>query len=108
MPATRLLTNSVPLSPQAIARALLSPWAHRDTLKPRGTLILSTRISPGALGAGGWAMGASGELAISAGCPCFQAGGAWAKAEDPRVRASRIASDVEMNGRMVNLPFEDR
>src|SRR5216684_337809 len=97
LPATRLLTNSVPLSPQVIARALLSPCAHRDTLKPRGTLILSTRISPGALGAGGWAMGASGELAIL--------GGAWAKAEDARVRASKTASDVEMNGRMVGPPL---
>src|SRR5262245_48886071 len=75
LPATRLDTNSVPLSPHVIARALLMPEAHRLTLKPAGTLILSTGISPGALGAGGWAMGASGELASSAGCPCFQVGG---------------------------------
>src|SRR5213594_1178244 len=75
LPATRLLTNSVPLSPQVITRALLSPCAQSETLKPGGTLILSTGISPGALGAGGWAMGASGESAMLGGWPCFQVGG---------------------------------
>ena len=67
----RLLTKSVPLSPQAITRALLSPCAQSETLKPGGTLILSTGISPAAFGAGGWGIGASGEVAMLAGCPCF-------------------------------------
>src|SRR2546426_12400255 len=80
LPATRLLTNSVPLSPQVITRALLIPCAQRETLKPGGTLILSTGISPGALGAGGCAMGARVESAILDGWPCFQVGGGlgWA------------------------------
>src|SRR3989454_12361670 len=77
LPATRLLTNSVPLSPQVITRALLIPCAQREALKPGGTLILSTGISPGALGAGGCAMGARVESAILDGCPCFQVGGGW-------------------------------
>src|SRR2546426_10077635 len=80
LPATRLLTKSVPLSPQVMARALLIPCAQRETLKPGGTLILSTGISPGAFGAGGWGMGASVESAMLAGWPCFQGGGgggAW-------------------------------
>ena len=50
----------------------------------------------------------SGELAIPAGCPCFQVGGAWAKAGDASPRAMVTASDVRMNGRMVDLPLEDR
>src|SRR2546426_9067847 len=63
-----------------MARALLIPCAQRETLNPGGTLIFSTGISPGALGAGGWAMGASGESASSRGWPCFQVGGAcWAR-----------------------------
>ncbi len=62
-----------------MTRALLMPLAHSSTLKPDGTLILSTGISPGAFGAGGWAMGDSVELSISLGCPCFHDGGAcWA------------------------------
>src|SRR3989475_10887466 len=62
-----------------MTRALLMPLAHSSTLKPDGTLILSTGISPGAFGAGGWAMGGSGELSISLGWPCFHDGGArWA------------------------------
>src|SRR2546428_6695702 len=62
-----------------MTRALLMPLAHSSTLKPDGTLILSTGISPGAFGAGGWAMGDSVELSISLGCPCFPDGGAcWA------------------------------
>ena len=72
---TRLETNRVPLSPQVMTRALLIPWAQSETLNPAGTLSLSTRISPGALGAGGCATGASGESAIVAGWPCFQVGG---------------------------------
>jgi hypothetical protein len=64
LPATRLPTKSVPLSPHVIARALLMPEAHNSTLKPAGTLILLTGISLGALGAGGWAIGASMESAM--------------------------------------------
>src|SRR3989442_3587361 len=62
-----------------MTRALLMPLAHSSTLKPDGTLILSTGISPGAFGAGGWAVGDSVELSLSLGWPCFHDGGAcWA------------------------------
>src|SRR5215813_1950431 len=95
-----------------MTRALLRPLAQRDTLKPGGTLILSTGISPGALGAGGWAIGASIESAMLAGWPCFQGGGGvacWAGAswasESPT--ASATVSDVRMMQRIVGLPFED-
>src|SRR2546425_11102704 len=79
----RLDTNSVPRSPQVMVRALLSPCAHSSTLKPDGTLILSTGISPGAFGAGGWAMGDSVEFSISLGCPCFHVGGGCCAATRP-------------------------
>ena len=85
------------------------PSAHTLTLKPGGSLILSTGISPGALGAGGAGMGASGEFAISGGRPCFQAGGAaggccaGTVAVNAR-RASATTTDVKVLGRMVNLP----
>ncbi len=105
LPATRLLTKSVPLSPHTMARALLMPWAHSETLKPRGTLILSTGISLAAAGPGGWAIGARVELARSAGWPCFHGGGAWAEAGGARTSASVTASSVPMTGRMVSLPL---
>src|SRR6266849_654988 len=112
--ATRLLTKRVPLSPQVIARALLIPCAQSETLKPGGTLILSTGISPGALGAGGWAIGASGESAMLGGWPCFQVGGGcggcWASANGPRAntRARAITTEVRMMRSMRGLPFEER
>src|SRR5262249_31624973 len=115
LPATRLETNSVPLSPHTISRALLIPCAHSDTLKPAGTLILSTGISPDALGAGGCAMGASVESAMFAGWPCFQGGGGcgwrcWAPASGPRASASarRTATEVSVMRSMGSLPFGDR
>src|SRR5439155_15328764 len=107
LPATRLETNRVPLSPQVMARALLIPCAQRETLNPGGTLIFSIGISPGALGAGGWAMGASGESASSRGWPCFQVGGAcWARVSEASASTtpSASASDVRMMRRMVSLP----
>src|SRR5437867_9242727 len=110
LPATRLLTNSVPLSPQVITRALLIPCAQREALKPGGTLILSTGISPGALGAGGWAMGASVESAMLGGWPCFQVGGAcWAPASGASASptTSAAVSDARMMRRMMSLPHED-
>src|SRR5262245_57280666 len=112
LPATRLLTKSVPLSPHVMTRALLMPLAQSDTLKPRGTLILSTGISPGALGAGGWAMGASVESAMLAGWPCFQGGGGvacWAGASWASESPTRVAtaSEVRMMRRMVTLLLED-
>src|SRR2546423_288485 len=64
-----------------MARALLMPDAHSSILKPGGTLSLLTGISAAGSGAGGWAIGASGEPARSAGWPCFHDGGAagrWA------------------------------
>src|SRR5688572_11351328 len=91
LPATRLDTNSVPLSPHVIARALLIPLAHSSTLKPCGTLILLIGISPGALGAGGWATGASGEFAISGGWPCFHEGGGGACANPNVVMVATAA-----------------
>src|SRR5690349_7691782 len=59
-----------------MARALLMPLAHSSTLNPCGTLMELIGISPGALGAGGWATGDSVELSSSLGCPCFHVGGA--------------------------------
>jgi hypothetical protein len=94
----------VPLSPQVMTRALLIPWAHRLALKPAGSLILSTGISPGALGAGGWATGANGEFASSAGWPCFQGGGAagccaWAGISHDVTAASTNTLNVITNMR---------
>src|SRR3989441_12054256 len=73
-----------------MTRALLIPLAHSSTLKPAGTLILSTGISPGAFGAGGWGVGGSVELSISLGWPCFPDGGArWGAARPaPRTNAT--------------------
>src|SRR5207249_11242545 len=90
-----------------MARALLIPCAQRETLNPGGTLIFSIGISPGALGAGGWAMGASGESASSRGWPCFQVGGAcWARVSEASASTtpSASASDVRVMRRMVSLP----
>src|SRR5882672_277416 len=112
-PATRLLTKSVPLSPQVMARALLIPLAHTETLKPGGTLILSTWSSPSAAGAGGWGMGASIESAMLAGWPCFQGGGGslacWAGARGASASpmTSAAVSDAGMMRDMMSLPFED-
>src|SRR4030095_11624816 len=78
LPAVRLETKSVPFSPHVMTRALLMVCAQSTTFKPAGTLILSTGISPGALGAGGWAIGARAESAIDDGWPCFHGGGAGA------------------------------
>src|SRR3989442_6232349 len=77
-----------------MTRALLMPLAHSSTLKPDGTLILSTGISPGAFGAGGWAMGGSGELSISLGWPRFPDRGACGAANRAvaRTNATTTAS----------------
>src|SRR5262245_60477580 len=89
-----------------MTRALLMPWANSSTLQPAGTLILATGISPAALGAGGWGTGASGELASSAGCPCFHGGGAagcWAWAgisHDVTTTSSRMVNAITRVGRM--------
>src|SRR5262245_14391735 len=64
-----------------MARALLSPSAQMLILKPGGSFTASIGMSLAGVGAGGWAMGANGEFANSAGWPCFQGGGAcWAPA----------------------------
>src|SRR5260370_17890751 len=101
LPATRLLTKSVPLSPHTMTRALLMPLAHSETLKPRGTLILSTGISLAAAGAGGWAIGARVELARSAGWPCFHGGGAWAEAGEARASASTTTRESWLTSRII-------
>src|SRR5512144_2376095 len=89
LPATRLDTKSVPLSPHVIARALLIPLAHSSTLNPCGPLILPTGISAAGFGAGGCATGDSGELAIAGGWPCFHdGGGCWARANGATVRTA--------------------
>src|SRR5262245_57364099 len=118
LPATRLDTNSVPLSPHVIARALLMPWAHSSAWKPGGSLILAMGISPGAFGDGGWAIGARVESAIEAGWPCFQGGGACpdeggaATSPTPSSPASNEGARRNRNGerirRMVSLLHEDR
>src|SRR2546428_9107137 len=85
-----------------MTRALLIPLAHSSTLKPAGTLILSTGISPGAFGAGGWAMGDSVELSISLGWPCFHDGGACWGATRPA--ASQNATTTESASAYRNGP----
>ncbi len=107
LPATRLLTKSVPLSPHTMARALLMPLAHSETLKPRGTLILSTGISLAAAGPGGWAIGARVELARSAGWPCFHGGGAWATAGEAGASASITTREMWVTGRIVVASSKD-
>src|SRR5207247_11394434 len=82
-----------------MARALLIPYAHRETVKPGGTLIFSKGISPGALGAGGCAMGARGESFIAGGIPCFH-GGSCALAETARAPTMSTATEVTMMRRM--------
>src|SRR5215468_4932483 len=106
LPATRLDTNSVPLSPQVMARALLIPWAHSSALKPGGTLSFWIGISPGAAGAGGWAIGASVESAIDDGWPCFQGGGACPEAigASASPRSDITAKEVSVRGVMVEPP----
>ena len=95
-----------------MARALLIPEAQSSALKPGGTLILSTGISPAALGAGGWGMGASVESAMLGGWPCFQDGGAaccaHASAASMHPTVNATVSDVSVIRRMMSLPFEDR
>src|SRR5215510_3293152 len=112
LPATRLDTKRVPLSPQVMARALLRPEAQSSALKPGGSLMLPTGMSAAALGAGGWGMGASVESAMLAGCPCFHDGGAaccaHANAETRATTTKATASDVSVMRRMRFLPCEDR
>src|SRR5215831_2272657 len=96
-----------------MARALLMPAAQSSTLKPGGTLILSTGMSAAALGAGGCGMGARVESAMFDGCPCFHVGGGccacWAETHGTSARATMKAEATsEMKNRMVNLLFEDR
>src|SRR5262245_59863863 len=96
-----------------MARALLMPAAHSSTLKPGGTLILSTGMSAAAMGAGGWGMGAREESAMLAGCPCFQGGGAaaccaHARADTRAMSMRATASDVSVMRRMRFLLCEDR
>src|SRR5438445_150408 len=69
-----------------MTRALLIPWAQSETLKPAGTLSLSTGISPGALGAGGCATGAS-VADVPAVRACRIPGNAPAVLSDGRPRA---------------------
>jgi hypothetical protein len=52
-------TNTVPLSPTRIERALGTPPAKTSTLNPDGTLSLATGSLSGAVGIGGAAIGAS-------------------------------------------------
>src|SRR5260370_34821529 len=87
-----------------MARALLMPWAHSETLKPRGTLILSTGISLAAAGPGGWAIGARVELARSAGWPCFHGGGPWAEAGGAEEGAGVTPGTGPGAGRPVGRP----
>src|SRR5207248_55885 len=85
------------------------PLAQSSTLKPAGTLILSTGISLAAFGAGGCGMGASAESASEDGWPCFHVGGAWADAHDTTATtATTRATATNLRDRMVNLPFENR
>src|SRR5205814_5165536 len=91
------------------------PDAHSSTLKPGGTVILSTGMSAAAFGAGGCAMGARVESAIVDGWPCFHVGGGcgcacWAEAHGTSAAAARTSSTttIDLRYRMVNLPFEDR
>ena len=68
-------TKIVPLSPRAIMRAPGMPCAQISTLKPGGTLSLSTWIFSTGVTVIGEACGASLESAMLDGWPCFQAGG---------------------------------
>jgi hypothetical protein len=54
---------------------LWRPSAQTLIENPGGSLIWLTGIWLAGVGAGGKGMGASVEVAISGGCPCFQAGG---------------------------------
>ena len=65
----------MPCEPQAIARAFGIPSAHTLIVNPGGSLTWSIWIWLAGVGAGGRGTGASGELAMSAGWPCFHAGG---------------------------------
>ena len=52
-------TNTVPLSPMRIERALATPAANTSTLKPGGALSFATGSLSAAVGIGGGAIGAS-------------------------------------------------
>src|SRR5712664_3621577 len=83
------------------------PCAHSSTLKPDGTLILSTGISPGAFGAGGCAIGDSDELSMSFGCPCFHDGGACWAARGPVASTKATATVTDSANRNVRSLMMD-
>src|SRR5439155_13414778 len=73
-------TNTVPLLPSAMERAPGRPSAQTSTLKPAGTLSLSTGRSFAALPVTSIANGCRGDFSCSALRPCCQEGGAAAGA----------------------------
>src|SRR5712691_2002372 len=81
-------------------RAPGRPSAQTSTLKPAGTLSLSTGSSLAALPVTSIAKGCKGELACSAPRPCCQEGGAeggcWANAAV--VNAARNAGNTTARG----------
>src|SRR5882724_12931312 len=89
------------------------PSAHTLILNPVGSLILFTWICAAGVGVGGAATGASGELAMSGGRPCCQAGGGcggcWAAASGPRAstRATAATTEVKVMRNIDGLPFID-
>src|SRR5438132_9641819 len=95
----RVPTNTVPLSPCAIERAPGMPSAHTSTLKPAGTLSLSTGRSFAGLPVISIANGCSDDSDIADGLPCCQEGGgeaaglscAWALVNAARTAAARAA-----------------
>src|SRR5689334_303932 len=95
----RVPTKSVPLSPCAMVRAPGMPSAHTSTLKPAGTLSLSTGRSFADLPVISIANGCSVDSCIAAGLPCCQEGGgdaaglscACAAVNAPRTAAASAA-----------------
>ncbi len=67
--------KTVPFGPVTIVRPPGWPCDQTSALKPVGSFSLSTGILSSAVAIGGSGCGASGELAMLAGMPCFQIGG---------------------------------
>src|SRR6266571_1449783 len=81
------------------------PLAQSSTLKPAGTLMVLTGISLAALGAGGWACGARGELAWSGVRPCCHVGGAcWARTGMARRRIMRMVRSAAFMACLLEVP----
>src|SRR5687767_12208742 len=89
-----------------MARPPGRPLAHSSTLKPAGTLSLSTGISPAGVSVILPACGASLDSAIAAGLPWCQAGGGLGLSCASAGMVNAAATAAAMNVFMFSLLWE--